>query len=519
MGDAPEDDARTHPMKVQEALEGLLSKKNLGKDPYLRSAINPQMYLPLITLVAHEKMVELNATEEEVIEAALRSHRLGFDEKTLMIRPMLKSKRNTLILRDIPDDATEEEIRAVFNQEGAPKMPVAVKADINQTWFVKMESDENPADAALWLRGQQFRGRPVQCAVKSEYFLRSFFPLLQHSVFPNPSEQQSQQPLPFSSTMRSSAAPWPNMTTCLEPNILVDASLMAQVSGIDQDASMTLAPSVPSGYWKPWGSERPPLCIMPTEAPPASAMPDSVTADTKEQATEATARRSARRSRQRPLWQQQWQPQQGWQSQWQRQEQWQQEELQRHPLQDRPHPYRRWWDNNAALTQQGNVGWVSGYETAWEKAGTGAVEDKEIQQQVEPPPPPPLPSQALPGPQEAASAASQRSMGRNKKRKEAATKKWQVKDSKVAEATVASPGRVTEKEFPLLTLTGNPGKIALPVVDVGYQTKYKAYGTTEIMDIGEKGITNIAPEIPSGLVQDVDVFATAAQEPAWVSQK
>ena len=34
-------------------MEKLLSKKKLGNDPYLRAAINPQMYVPLAVLAKH----------------------------------------------------------------------------------------------------------------------------------------------------------------------------------------------------------------------------------------------------------------------------------------------------------------------------------------------------------------------------------------------------------------------------------------------------------------------------------
>merc|ERR1719230_1695784 len=94
-----------------------------------------------------------------------------------MVRPLLKSKRNVVILRDIPSDVTEHDIRELF--VGAPhaEMIVSVKPEVNNTWFVKFKLDEGTQDVVLWLRGQKFQGKAVNASIKSEHFLRSFFPL------------------------------------------------------------------------------------------------------------------------------------------------------------------------------------------------------------------------------------------------------------------------------------------------------------------------------------------------------
>merc|ERR1711924_221912 len=62
--------------KVQKTLEGLLSKKNLVRDQFLAGNMNPQRYIPIGVLVAHEKLAAVGATEELVIGAATASTRL-----------------------------------------------------------------------------------------------------------------------------------------------------------------------------------------------------------------------------------------------------------------------------------------------------------------------------------------------------------------------------------------------------------------------------------------------------------
>merc|ERR1719335_1118289 len=97
-----------------------------------------------------------------------------------MIRPMLKSKRNTVILRGLPEDATVEEVSGIFEGSDYGSWIKKITPDVNQTWFVKFDSNADEGgtqDIVLWLRSQKFRGEPVNAAIKSEHFLRSFFPV------------------------------------------------------------------------------------------------------------------------------------------------------------------------------------------------------------------------------------------------------------------------------------------------------------------------------------------------------
>lgn len=163
--------------KTQEVMEQILSKKNLVRDQLLAGNMNPQMYIPIRILINHDSLVKVSATPESVMAAADKSQKLGIDENRLMIRPLLKSKRNIIILRDIPEGTTEDEIRGIFGDAPHKDKLVSVKPEVNNTWFVKFDLDEGTQDVVLWLRSQKFKGNPCNAAIKSEHFLRSFFPL------------------------------------------------------------------------------------------------------------------------------------------------------------------------------------------------------------------------------------------------------------------------------------------------------------------------------------------------------
>lgn len=167
---------RSHDAKVQEALESMLSKKNLAKDSFLASKMNQQMYIPITVLLSHSKLEGLGATQEQVAAVAARSKRLSPDAEGTMVRPVLKSKRNVIILRDVPDNTTEEEILTLLKSGPHADQIASVKAEVNNTWFLKYNGDDGTQEVVLWLRSQLFKGKPLNAAIKSDLALRSFYP-------------------------------------------------------------------------------------------------------------------------------------------------------------------------------------------------------------------------------------------------------------------------------------------------------------------------------------------------------
>lgn len=164
---------------VQSCLEEILSKENLAEDVIVQQSINAQMYIPIYILAAHPKVLSLgsNANAQVLLTAAQRSLKLSVDADTMMIRPTtMKARRNVIILRELPEDTTESELREMLQASKHYDKLTAVKPDVNNTTYITFETDESAQDVALWLRSQKFRGEPVKCAMKSDHFMRSFYP-------------------------------------------------------------------------------------------------------------------------------------------------------------------------------------------------------------------------------------------------------------------------------------------------------------------------------------------------------
>jgi hypothetical protein len=94
------------------------------------------------------------------------------------LKSAVKLGRNTIILREIPADTAEADIREIFNYPGC-KPITSVKSDIGDTWFVVMESEADAKDTVLdlKLKKRMFNGESVKARLKSEAVVnRSHYP-------------------------------------------------------------------------------------------------------------------------------------------------------------------------------------------------------------------------------------------------------------------------------------------------------------------------------------------------------
>lgn len=113
-------------------IEYYFSKENLSKDSYLISLMNDSGYVSLEVIAGFRKVKELSSKMEDILEALKDSTAVIVDEANLLIKPSLVFERKTVILRDVPEETTEEEIHALFNEIGAVE---SVKMEFVGTWY------------------------------------------------------------------------------------------------------------------------------------------------------------------------------------------------------------------------------------------------------------------------------------------------------------------------------------------------------------------------------------------------
>lgn len=165
---------------VRKQVEYYFSKDNLQTDMYLVKLMDSNMSAPISAIMKFAKMKSLTQ-DEAVLRSALATSTVVtvVDDRIKSLTGKTAVQRSTIILREIPSDTPEAEVREIFNFEGC-KPVHSVRSDVGDTWFVVMETEEEAKDTLLdlKLKKRTFRGQSVKCRLKSEQssVMRSFYP-------------------------------------------------------------------------------------------------------------------------------------------------------------------------------------------------------------------------------------------------------------------------------------------------------------------------------------------------------
>lgn len=180
---------------VRNQLDYYFSKENLRTDTFLMSQMDAQMSVPVSVVMKFAKLRALTQ-DEEVVKKALEHSTVATLVDNNRIKSSIKSGRSTIILREIPSETPEDEVRAIFDFPGS-KPVVSLKSEIGDTWFVTMESEEDAKDTLLGLKMQKrtFQGAPIKARLKSETIARSYY--VQAPLGPAPVIPPSGFPMPY----------------------------------------------------------------------------------------------------------------------------------------------------------------------------------------------------------------------------------------------------------------------------------------------------------------------------------
>lgn len=165
-------------------LEKYFSPDNLRNDMYLTQILTKQQFVTLeeiLRLSLVKKSLEAADVapedQEKVLLTAIRemSSILTLYDNDQYVIPKIPQNRTTLILRDLPEDATLEEIKALLNNPACQNIK-QIHPDVNKTWFVTFETEEDCVKGATWIQlNAKLRGEKVRCRIKSEHSQKSYF--------------------------------------------------------------------------------------------------------------------------------------------------------------------------------------------------------------------------------------------------------------------------------------------------------------------------------------------------------
>lgn len=159
---------------IRDQIEYYLSVDNLKTDSYLLSKMSTDMWVDIALLCRFRGLCILNADEKMVVEAMKKSKTVSTNGERTMLRPNVKVERKTIIIRDLPADADEKEVRNVFAESGDGS-PVDIRSEFGGNWFVTFSSEEHCVAAHNSLDSKKFRDQPIHARIKSETLMKNFY--------------------------------------------------------------------------------------------------------------------------------------------------------------------------------------------------------------------------------------------------------------------------------------------------------------------------------------------------------
>ncbi|KAI6646194.1 La-related protein 4-like isoform X2 [Oopsacas minuta] len=176
--------------RIRKQIEYYFSKENYWNDQYLLSQSDADRFVSIVILATFPAVKHLS-TDLDAIRHALRgSVQLEMDPAENKVRPNLK--RCILILRDIPEDTSPEEIEALFEGEGVPDVKGRVEFAINSNCYIRFDSEADASSAYQFVINKTYNGKPIYPRIKSA---SSSLPPSPDMPSPYPTRQFDQYPM------------------------------------------------------------------------------------------------------------------------------------------------------------------------------------------------------------------------------------------------------------------------------------------------------------------------------------
>jgi len=177
--------------EIRRQIEIIFQKQKHLNDNNLATYVNSEGYIPLGAFLNVPEITALTSSIDHLCDSLRSSSIVTLDEPRKLIKSNLKVQRTTIIIRDIPSSTPVEDLKALFEQDGAPGRVTGIRPEIGDNWFVSFESEDIAIDTLTWLRSQLFDGNPIKARIKSENMVKSVY------VYIPPAEISPTEPSTF----------------------------------------------------------------------------------------------------------------------------------------------------------------------------------------------------------------------------------------------------------------------------------------------------------------------------------
>ena len=158
-----------------------MSLEYIAKHMSMVDELDEEGYLPLEQILVCSQIISLNTNIHELIEVISTIQSLSLSEDQHQVRLNLPIERKTLIIRDTPEDISEETLKSFLSTP-----PVSIRKELGNIWFVTFESEAIAMESLRELQLQHLKVR-----VKSEFYKKE----LLHRLAPYQPEEPPKRKL------------------------------------------------------------------------------------------------------------------------------------------------------------------------------------------------------------------------------------------------------------------------------------------------------------------------------------
>ncbi|KAI8147045.1 hypothetical protein BJV82DRAFT_597516 [Fennellomyces sp. T-0311] len=175
-------------INLQRQLEYYFSRQNLVSDIYLVSQMDADLYVPIATIAGFNRVKQYTTDLDTIVHALRQSPALLVNDEGTKVKPNISTERTTVILRELPDNTSEEEISQLLRDINSPPVK-GIKRDVGNLWYIAFESEKDALRLLCDVRGRIFQGKPVAARMKSMPAITNIL----ESVSLRKQQQQQQQ--------------------------------------------------------------------------------------------------------------------------------------------------------------------------------------------------------------------------------------------------------------------------------------------------------------------------------------
>ncbi|KAJ1968995.1 hypothetical protein IWQ62_000905 [Dispira parvispora] len=191
--------------RIRYQIEYYFSPGNLVRDHYLLSQMDPDHFVPLTTIAGFNKIKSMTQDLGLIVEALRGSHVVFIDEARQLIRPNINVERKTLLLRQVPEHFTSQNVTTLFERGEGDYAVVDVQPNGRGVWLVTFSNEFEARTMMERVQGRQPENHTIDITLKPKSLLEglsqvqlldasvSQYPMYYHPVgmgnhaFPTPS--------------------------------------------------------------------------------------------------------------------------------------------------------------------------------------------------------------------------------------------------------------------------------------------------------------------------------------------